>query len=147
MLANAMRDEAIPLYGDGQNVRDWIFVDDHCRAILLALNKGRPGAAYNVGARNERRNIDVVRSVLGQLGKPQTLIKFVKDRPGHDRRYAIDPSLVESELGWRPIQTWETGLRKTIEWYRSNPAWIERARSGAYREFYAQQYGIEVGAH
>ena len=147
MLANAMRDEAIPLYGDGQNVRDWIFVDDHCRAILLALEKGRPGVTYNVGARNERRNIDVVRSVLGQLGKPQTLIKFVKDRPGHDRRYAIDPSLVESELGWRPIETWETGLRKTIEWYKSNPEWVERARSGAYREFYAQQYGIEVGAH
>ena len=147
MLANAMRDEAIPLYGDGQNVRDWIFVDDHCRAILLALTKGRPGVTYNVGARNERRNIDVARSVLDQLGKPQTLIKFVKDRPGHDRRYAINPSLVESELGWRPIETWETGLRKTIEWYQSNPAWVERARSGAYREFYAQQYGIEVGAH
>src|SRR5712691_1217846 len=147
MLANAMRDEAIPLYGDGQNVRDWIFVDDHCRAILLALTKGRPGVTYNVGARNERRNIDVARSVLDQLGKPQSLIKFVKDRPGHDRRYAIDPSLVESELGWRSIETWETGLRKTIEWYQSNPAWVERARSGAYREFYAQQYGIEVGAH
>src|SRR6266849_5510511 len=147
MLANAMGDEAIPLYGDGQNVRDWIFVDDHCRAILLALSKGRPGATYNVGARNERRNIDVARSVLDQLGKPQSLIKYVKDRPGHDRRYAIDPSLVESELGWRPIETWETGLRKTIEWYQSNPAWVERARSGAYREFYAQQYGIEVGAH
>jgi len=147
MLANAMRDEAIPLYGDGQNVRDWIFVDDHCRAILLALTKGRPGVTYNVGARNERRNIDVARSVLDQLGKPQSLIKFVKDRPGHDRRYAIDASLVESELGWRPIETWETGLRKTIEWYQSNPAWVERARSGAYREFYAQQYGIEVGAH
>jgi len=147
MLANAMRDEAIPLYGDGQNVRDWIFVDDHCRAILLALSKGRPGATYNVGARNERRNIDVARSVLDQLGKPQSLIKFVKDRPGHDRRYAIDPSQVESELGWRPIETWETGLRKAIEWYKSNPEWVERARSGAYREFYAQQYGIEVRAH
>jgi dTDP-glucose 4,6-dehydratase len=147
MLANAMRDEAIPLYGDGQNVRDWIFVDDHCRAILLALTKGRPGVTYNVGARNERRNIDVARSVLDQLGKPQSLIKFVKDRPGHDRRYAIDPSLVESELGWRPNETWETGLRRTIEWYQSNPAWVERARSGAYHEFYAQQYGIEVGAH
>jgi dTDP-glucose 4,6-dehydratase len=146
MLANAMRDEAIPLYGDGQNVRDWIFVDDHCRAILLALNKGRSGVTYNIGARNERRNIDVARSVLDQLGKPQSLIKFVKDRPGHDRRYAIDPSLVESELGWRPVETWETGLHKTIEWYKSNPEWVARARSGAYREFYAQQYGIEVGA-
>jgi len=147
MLANATHDEAIPLYGDGQNVRDWIFVDDHCRAILLALEKGRSGVTYNVGARNERRNIDVARSVLDQLGKPESLIKFVKDRPGHDRRYAIDPSLVESELGWRPRETWETGLRKTIEWYKSNPKWVERARSGAYREFYTQQYGIEVGAH
>jgi dTDP-glucose 4,6-dehydratase len=147
MLANAMRGEAIPLYGDGRNVRDWIFVDDHCRAILLALTKGRTGTHYNIGARNERRNIDVAGSVLDQLGKPQSLIKFVKDRPGHDRRYAIDPSLVESELGWRPMETWETGLRKTIEWYKSNPEWVARARSGAYREFYAQQYGIEVGAH
>jgi dTDP-glucose 4,6-dehydratase len=147
MLANAMRDQAIPLYGDGQNVRDWIFVDDHCRAILLALEKGRPGATYNVGARNERRNIDVARSVLAQLRKSESLIKFVKDRPGHDRRYAIDPSLAESELGWRPIETWESGLGKTIEWYQSNPEWVTRARSGAYREFYAQQYGIEVGAH
>jgi dTDP-glucose 4,6-dehydratase len=88
----------------------------------------------------------VARSVLDQLGKPQSLIKFVKDRPGHDRRYAIDPSLVESELGWRPVETWETGLHKTIEWYKSNPEWVARSRSGAYREFYAQQYGIEVGA-
>jgi dTDP-glucose 4,6-dehydratase len=147
MLANAMRDEAIPLYGDGQHVRDWIFVDDHCRAILLAMEKGRAGATYNVGARNERRNIEVARSVLDQLGKPESLIRFVRDRPGHDRRYAIDSSLAESELGWRPLETWESGLRKTIEWYRSNHEWVARARSGAYREFYAQQYGIEVGAH
>jgi dTDP-glucose 4,6-dehydratase len=146
MLANAVRDEAIPLYGDGQNVRDWIFVDDHCRAILLAMEKGRSGSTYNIGARNERRNIEVIKSVLEQVGKPESLIKFVKDRPGHDRRYAIDPSLVESELGWHPLETWETGLRKTIAWYQTNPEWIERARSGAYREFYAQQYGIEVGA-
>jgi dTDP-glucose 4,6-dehydratase len=147
MIANTLNDEPIPVYGDGLNVRDWIYVDDHCRAIMLALDKGRPGATYNVGARNERRNIQVARAVLDQLGKPESLIKFVKDRPGHDRRYAIDPSLVESELGWRPLETWETGLRKTIEWYKSNPEWVARARSGAYREFYAQQYGIEVGGH
>ena len=146
MLANAMNDEPIPLYGDGLNVRDWIFVDDHCRAILLALEKGRSGATYNVGARNERRNIDVAKSVLDSLGKPNSLIHFVKDRPGHDRRYAIDPSLIETELGWRPNETWESGLLKTIDWYRTNTEWVERARSGAYREFYAQQYGIEVGA-
>ena len=146
MLSNAFEDQPIPLYGDGCNVRDWIYVEDHCRAILLALEKGRPGAVYNVGARNERRNIDVVNSVLDLLGKPRSLIQNVKDRPGHDRRYAIDPSLVESELGWRPRETWESGLEKTIRWYRDNPVWIARARSGAYREYYAQQYGTEVGA-
>lgn len=146
LLSNAMNDEAIPLYGDGLNVRDWIFVDDHCRAILLALEKGRPGATYNIGARNERRNIDVANSVLDVLGKPRSLIRFVKDRPGHDRRYAIDPSLAESELGWAPRETWESGLRKTIDWYKSNPEWVERARSGDYRDYYARQYGTEVGA-
>ena len=146
MLANAMDDKSIPVYGDGLNVRDWIYVDDHCRAILLALEKGRQGATYNIGARNERRNLEVARSVLDQLGKPHSLIKFVKDRPGHDRRYAIDPSLIENEVGWRPQETWESGLRKTIDWYRANPDWVERARSGAYREFYERQYGSEVGA-
>jgi dTDP-glucose 4,6-dehydratase len=147
MLANALNDEPIPLYGDGQNVRDWIYVDDHCRAILTALEKGRSGATYNIGARNERRNLEVVKSVLDQLGKPHSLIRFVKDRPGHDRRYAIDPGLIESELGWHPQETWASGLGKTIEWYRTNVAWVERARSGAYREFYEQQYGDRAGAH
>jgi dTDP-glucose 4,6-dehydratase len=127
-------------------VRDWIYVDDHCRAILMALEKGRRGAVYNIGARNERRNIDVVQSLLDALGKPRSLIQFVKDRPGHDRRYAIDPSLIETELGWRPRETWESGLRKTIEWYQSNGQWLERARSGAYRDYYRAQYGTEVGA-
>jgi dTDP-glucose 4,6-dehydratase len=146
VLTNAMHDQAIPVYGDGQNVRDWIYVDDHCRAILLVLENGRAGGVYNIGARNERRNIDVAKSVLGALQKPDSLITFVTDRLGHDRRYAIDPTLVESELGWRPRETWETGLAKTIDWYRDNPQWIERARSGAYREYYKQQYGVEVGA-
>lgn len=145
MLANAMNDEPIPVYGDGLNVRDWIYVEDHCRAALSVLEKGRAGATYNIGARNERRNIDVTKSVLDALGKPQSLIRFVKDRPGHDRRYAIDPSLIETELGWSPRETWESGLRKTIDWYRSNGDWVARARSGAYREFYAQHYGVEVG--
>lgn len=146
MLSNALSDEPIPVYGDGRNVRDWIYVDDHCRAILLALEQGRPGAVYNVGARNERRNIDVVESLLDLIGKPHSLIRFVKDRPGHDRRYAIDPSLIESELGWRPRETWESGLQKTLDWYRENGRWLERARSGAYRDYYRQQYGAEVGA-
>src|SRR6266699_1428395 len=101
-ISNALDDESIPVYGDGLNVRDWIYVDDHCRAILLALEKGRSGATYNIGARNERRNLEIAKSILDQLGKSHSLIKFVKDRPGHDRRYAIDPTLVETELGWRP---------------------------------------------
>lgn len=145
-LSNAMRDEPIPVYGDGQNVRDWIFVEDHCRAILLALEKGGPGSLYNFGARNERRNLDVVESLLQKLGKPHSLIRFISDRLGHDRRYAIDPSLAETELGWQPRQTWESGLQKTIDWYAANSAWIERTRSGAYRDFYKHHYGTEVGA-
>ncbi len=146
VLSNTMNDEPIPVYGDGCNVRDWIYVEDHCRAILLAMEKGRPGAVYNIGSRNERRNIDVVRSLLDTLGKPHSLLRFVKDRPGHDRRYAIDPSLAESELGWQPRETWESGLQKTIEWYRQNGRWIERTRSGAYQDYYRAQYGTEVGA-
>lgn len=146
VLSNALNDEPIPVYGDGQNVRDWIYVEDHCRAILLALEKGRSGAVYNIGARNERRNLDVVESLLDTIGKPHSLVRFVKDRPGHDRRYAIDPSLIESELRWKPLETWESGLQKTVEWYRENGRWLERARSGAYRDYYREQYGAEVGA-
>ena len=145
MLSNALNDELIPVYGDGRNVRDWIYVDDHCRAILLAMENGRPGAVYNIGARNERYNIEVVESLLDLIGKPRSLIRFVKDRLGHDRRYAIDPSLIESELGWRPLETWETGLQKTIQWYRQNGRWLERARSGAYKDYYREQYGAEAG--
>ena len=144
MLANALNDEPIPVYGDGLQVRDWIYVEDHCRAILLLAQRGRSGAIYNIGARNERRNIDVARSVLNALDKPHSLLQFVKDRPGHDRRYAIDPDLIETEAGWRPRETWESGLRKTIDWYRENTAWIDRVRSGAYREYYARQYGMEA---
>ena len=145
-LSNAMRGESIPIYGDGKNVRDWIYVDDHCRAIMLALEKGHAGAVYFVGARNEKCNLEVVESLLQALEKPPSLIRYVKDRPGHDRRYAIDPSLAEAELEWRPSETWESGLRKTIEWYQQNSRWVERARSGAYREYYKLQYGSEVGA-
>ena len=141
MLSNAMRDEPIPVYGDGLNVRDWIHVEDHCRAILAVLERGRTGEVYNVGARNERRNIEVVESVLDALGKSRSLMKFVKDRPGHDRRYAIDPAKIETELGWRPQETWESGLQKTIRWYKENVEWVERARSGAYRDYYEKQYG------
>jgi dTDP-glucose 4,6-dehydratase len=145
-LSNALKDESIPVYGDGQNVRDWIYADDHCRAILLALMNGRSGGVYNIGARNDRRNLEVIKSLLDAIGKPHSLIRFVKDRPGHDRRYAIDPTLAENELGWRPQETWESGLQKTIDWYRDNTRWIERARSGAYQDYYRQQYGAEVSA-
>ncbi len=145
-VSNALNDEHIPVYGDGLNVRDWIYVEDHCRAILLALEKGPAGAVYNIGARNERRNIDVVKSLLDTVGKPHSLIRFVKDRPGHDRRYAINPERIESELGWRPLETWDSGLRKTIDWYRQNGLWLERTRSGAYRDYYRSQYGVEVRA-
>jgi dTDP-glucose 4,6-dehydratase len=145
-LSNAFKGDPIPVYGDGRNVRDWIYVDDHCRAILLALEKGKSGAVYNVGARNERQNIEVVESLLDTLGKPRSLIRFVQDRLGHDRRYAIDPSLIETELGWQPQETWESGLQKTIEWYQQNTNWIERARSGDYQTYYREQYGVEVGS-
>ena len=143
MICNALNDEAIPIYGDGLNVRDWIYVEDHCRAILAVLEKGKSGAVYNIGARNQRRNIEVAESVLAALGKPKSLLSFVVDRPGHDRRYAIDPSLAESELGWRPHETWESGVQKTIEWYQQNSRWIERTRNNEYREYYQKQYGSE----
>lgn len=146
VLTNALHDEPVPVYGDGLYVRDWIFVEDHCRAILAVMEKGRSGAVYNIGARNERQNIEVAQSILDAIGKPRSLIKFVKDRPGHDRRYAIDPSLVESELGWQPIETWESGLEKTIRWYQNNSTWVERAKSGAYRDYYKHHYGMEAGS-
>jgi dTDP-glucose 4,6-dehydratase len=146
-IANAMNGEPIPVYGDGLNVRDWIFVEDHCRGILAALEKGVAGGVYNFGARNERRNIDVVESLLDSLGKPRSLIRYVKDRPGHDRRYAIDPTIAETELGWRPKETWQSGLSGTIQWYKENVEWTNRARSGAYREYYKKQYGTEVGSN
>jgi dTDP-glucose 4,6-dehydratase len=110
------------------------------------MSNGRAGEVYNVGARNERRNIEVAESVLDLLGRPRSLLKFVRDRPGHDRRYAIDPSKVEAALGWRPRETWESGLRKTIRWYEENADWVARARSGAYRDYYQMQYGDEVNS-
>lgn len=146
MIANAMNDQPLPVYGDGRNVRDWIYVDDHCRGIWLAYEKGATGDAYNIGARNERENIDVVRSILNALGKPESLIKFVDDRLGHDRRYAIDPSKAETELGWRPQITWESGLASTIEWYRENQAWVEHIRNGDYRDYYDRMYSARLNA-
>lgn len=140
-LANALDDKELPVYGDGLNVRDWIYVDDHCRAIMAVLERGRSGGIYNIGSRNVLTNLQTVDDLLAAVDKPSSLIRMVKDRPGHDRRYAIDPTLIETELGWRPQETWTTGLAKTVAWYRDNPAWVRRARSGEYREYYRQQYG------
>lgn len=128
-ISNALADRPIPVYGDGQNVRDWIYVEDHCRAILRVLQDGQPGKSYHVGARNERRNVEVVEFILAALDKPRSLIQFVKDRPGHDRRYAIDPSRIEADLSWQPRVSWQSGLAKTIRWYQENTAWLERARA------------------
>lgn len=144
MIANAMNDEPLPVYGDGQNVRDWIYVDDHARAIWLAYEKGQSGEAYNIGARNEQYNIDVVRTLLDSLGKPHSLIKYVEDRLGHDRRYAIDPTKAETELGWKPQVTWEDGLANTINWYRDNQDWVEHIRNGAYRDYYESMYAARL---
>lgn len=144
MIANAINNDPLPVYGDGKNVRDWIYVDDHCRGIWKAYERGRSGEAYNIGARNERQNIDVVRSILDALGKPHDLITFVTDRLGHDRRYAIDPAKAETELDWKPLVSWEDGLLATIDWYRGNQSWVDHIRNGEYRTYYKSMYGAEL---
>jgi dTDP-glucose 4,6-dehydratase len=141
VIANAIEGKKIPVYGDGGNVRDWIFVDDHARAVMLSYEKGLAGAVYNIGARNERKNIDVVKSILGILDRSEDLIEYVADRPGHDRRYAIDPTKAETELGWAPRTNWTRGLALTIDWYRANPEWVANVRSGQYLEYYERNYG------
>ena len=141
MIANASEDKAIPVYGDGLYVRDWLFVRDHCEAILAALERGKAGEVYNIGGNNELANLALVRTVLKALEKPESLISYVKDRPGHDRRYAIDASKIARELGWKPRFTLERALPLTIRWYQAHGPWLQRVRSGAYREYYARQYG------
>jgi dTDP-glucose 4,6-dehydratase len=141
MITNAMNDLPLPVYGDGKNVRDWIYVEDHARAIWLAYEKGISGEIYNIGARNERQNLEVVTSILKTLDKPESLIKYVTDRLGHDRRYAIDAAKVENELGWKPQTTWENGLEKTVRWYQENQTWVDAIRNGEYRNYYEKQYG------
>ena len=140
MIANALNDKPLPVYGDGLNVRDWLYVEDHCRAIDVVLHRGKFGEVYNIGGHNEKRNIDIVKLILQKLGKPESLITFVKDRPGHDRRYAIDASKIERELGWKPQETFETGIEKTIQWYLDNRKWWERIISGEYQKYYELQY-------
>lgn len=134
MIRNALADQPLPVYGDGLNVRDWLYVEDHCSAIDLVLHHGRDGEVYNVGGNNERTNIHVVRTILQHLGKPETLIQYVQDRLGHDRRYAIDASKIKTELGWSPQYHYETGIKATIDWYLANGHWMERIISGAYRQ-------------
>lgn len=144
MISNAMNDEPLPVYGDGKNVRDWIYVEDHARAIWMIYEKGKSGESYNIGARNERQNLEVVTSILDALGKPHSLIKYVTDRLGHDRRYAIDAAKVENEIGWKTQTTWEEGLAKTVRWYQENQEWTNRIRNGAYREYYQKMYGASL---
>jgi len=140
-VTNALANEPLPLYGDGMNVRDWIYVDDHSSAILTVLDRGVPGEVYNVGGGNERANVDITKFILRSLGKPESLIKFVKDRPGHDRRYAIDSSKIRRELAWAPEHSFEDALERTVKWYVGNPRWWQRVKSGEYREYYRKQYG------
>jgi len=134
MIANALNDKPLPVYGEGLNVRDWLYVTDHCAAIALILEKGRAGTVYNIGGRNERRNIDIVRRILAELGKDESLITYVTDRKGHDLRYAIDPTFIHEELGWLPETDFESGLAKTVRWYLENRGWWENILSGAYRQ-------------
>lgn len=141
MIANAMDDRELPVYGDGRNVRDWLHVRDHCRAIDVVMRRGRSGEVYNVGGNSERENIEVVKALLDHLGKPHDLITYVTDRPGHDRRYAIDATKIREELGWEPRVVFEDGLGETIAWYRDNGPWLEQVRSGAYRDYYDTMYG------
>jgi dTDP-glucose 4,6-dehydratase len=140
MIANAYEDKELPVYGDGLNVRDWLYVYDHCVAIDLVLHKGKIGEVYNIGGNNEKTNIEIVKLILEKLEKPESLIKYVKDRPGHDRRYAIDSSKIKKELGWEPMYTFEKGIEETIKWYLSNKDWWQKIRSGEYREYYEKMY-------
>ncbi|HDR7135404.1 TPA: dTDP-glucose 4,6-dehydratase [Bacillus cereus] len=140
MIINALNDKQLPVYGDGLNVRDWLHVEDHCQAIDLVLHKGKNGEVYNVGGNNERTNIEIVKTILKALGKPESLIKYVTDRPGHDRRYAIDATKLREELGWSPKYNFDTGIEQTIKWYLENQDWWKNIISGEYQEYFKNQY-------
>lgn len=151
MIVNALAGKPLPVYGDGQQIRDWLYVEDHCAAICRVLQAGTPGETYNVGGWNEKANIDIVRTICTLLDELQPRadgrgyaeqIAYVQDRPGHDRRYAIDARKIERELGWKPAETFETGIRKTVQWYLDNPEWVANVQSGAYREWVGKQYGL-----
>ena len=141
MIANALADKPLPVYGNGENVRDWLYVEDHCRAIDLIIHAGKVGEVYNVGGHNEKRNIDIVRIICQELGKPESLIVHVEDRKGHDRRYAIDPAKIHRELGWLPETKFEDGIKKTIKWYLEHKKWWQDIINGEYQEYYAMIYG------
>ena len=140
MIVNALADKPLPVYGKGENVRDWLYVEDHCRAIDLIIRKGMDGEVYNVGGHNEMRNIDIVRLICKELGKPESLIVYVADRKGHDMRYAIDPAKIHRELGWLPVTKFADGIKKTIRWYLENKEWWQKIISGEYREYYRRMY-------
>ncbi|MBQ8982590.1 MAG: dTDP-glucose 4,6-dehydratase [Lachnospiraceae bacterium] len=141
MIANALNDKPLPVYGEGKNIRDWLYVEDHCKAIDLIIHKGNVGEVYNIGGHNERANIDIVKTILSLLGKPQSLITYVTDRKGHDLRYAIDPTKIHNELGWLPETTFDVGIRITVDWYLNNRSWWERIISGEYQDYYEKMYG------
>ncbi|MGE4589803.1 MAG: dTDP-glucose 4,6-dehydratase [Acidaminococcaceae bacterium] len=141
MIVNAMHDKQLPVYGKGENVRDWLYVEDHCSAIDLIIRKGTVGEVYNIGGHNEKTNLEVVKTIVHELGKSEDLIKYVTDRPGHDMRYAIDPTKIHDELGWEPTTQFADGIKKTIEWYKNNKQWWERIISGEYQNYYEQMYG------
>ncbi|MEK5059459.1 MULTISPECIES: dTDP-glucose 4,6-dehydratase [unclassified Paenibacillus] len=145
MISQALSDKSLPIYGDGLNIRDWLYVEDHCSAIDLVIHQGKLGEVYNIGGNNERTNIQIVETILEELGKPKSLITYVKDRPGHDRRYGIDPAKTMTELGWKPKHSFETGIKETIRWYLDNEEWWTRIQSGAYQQYYSQQYGGRLG--
>ena len=140
MISNALADKPLPVYGKGENVRDWLYVEDHCAAIDLIVRRGREGEIYNIGGHNERTNLHVVKTILKELEKPESLIHFVTDRPGHDLRYAIDPAKIHAELGWLPETTFDEGIHRTVRWYLSHKEWWQRIVSGEYRNYYAKMY-------
>ena len=145
-ISNALADQPLPVYGTGLNVRDWIHVADHCRGISAALRQGKVGEVYNFGGRQEHTNLEITHLLLQYLQKPDSLIKYVTDRPGHDQRYAIDCTMAETQLDWKPEVPFEKGLRETIDWYRQNGDWVQRIKSGAYLKYYEQQYGTRLSS-
>lgn len=141
MIANALNDKQLPVYGKGENVRDWLYVEDHCRAIDMIIHNGRVGEVYNIGGHNERTNLEVVKTIIRELGKSEDLIKYVTDRPGHDMRYAIDPIKIKNELGWEPLTLFDEGIKKTIKWYLDNKEWWTNIINGEYKNYYKKMYG------